>query len=300
MQQLDIFADSRDVMLRNDVLGPLQRRDEAAARAALEQLAGEYPDDGALPAMTVLVRELGHGSTAPLADHAALAIARRYLVEEVVPAARRVLPVHAIQPWLAPCWRSLARRAGCLAFRGAGTDTDTDSHAAPLWLLAHDWAAARESVEGIQSWWRIPSPLMWMAEARYRADGLDAAWPLLAELAWLAPARFVALLPGLGDASLDALRQRFDAQFPGSGEVDDYAWFPAWLLVVKPALAGRLEEARVQRDQAASRAMVLLGEILRREHEGDQHELIGLRQELRRLHAGLFDVYMATRKVQHR
>jgi hypothetical protein len=246
--------------------------------------------------MSVLVCELGRGSTAPFADHAALAIARRYLEDEVMPAARRVLPVHAIQPWLAPCWRSLARRAGTLAFRGA----ETDSHAAPLWLLAGDWAAARESVEGIESWWRIPAPLAWMAEARYRTDGLDAAWPLLAELAWLAPARFVALLPGLGDASLDALRQRFDAQFPGSGEVDDYAWFPAWLLVVKPALAGRLGEARVQRDQAASRAMVLLGEVLRREHEGDQHELIGLRQELRRLHAGLFDAYMATRKVQHR
>jgi hypothetical protein len=79
-----------------------------------------------------------------------------------------------------------------------------------------------------------------------------------------------------------------------------YAWFPAWLMVVKPALAGRLGEARVQRDQAASRAMVLLGEVLRREHEGDQHELIGLRQELRRLHAGPFDAYMATWKVQHR
>jgi hypothetical protein len=46
--------------------------------------------------------------------------------------------------------------------------------------------------------------------------------------------------------------------------------------------------------------MVLLGEILRREREGDRHELVGLRQELSRLHAGLFDAYMATRKVQHR
>jgi hypothetical protein len=44
----------------------------------------------------------------------------------------------------------------------------------------------------------------------------------------------------------------------------------------------------------------LLGEILRREHEGDQHELVNLRQELSRLHAGIFDAYMATRKVQHR
>jgi hypothetical protein len=30
------------------------------------------------------------------------------------------------------------------------------------------------------------------------------------------------------------------------------------------------------------------------------HELVSLRQELSRLYAGLFDAYMATRKVQHR
>ncbi|MGF6301181.1 MULTISPECIES: hypothetical protein [Paraburkholderia] len=102
----------------------------------------------------------------------------------------------------------------------------------PLWLLAGDRAAAIEAVEAIESWSRIPAPLAWMTEARYRAAGLDAAWPLLAQLAWLAPARFVALLPALGDASLDALRQRFDAEFPGTGEVDDYSWFPAWLLLV--------------------------------------------------------------------
>ena len=116
----------------------------------------------------------------------------------------------------------------------------------------------------------------------------------------MAPGRFAALLTKLGDASLDALRRRFDAEFPGSGQQDDYAWFPAWLLVVKPALAGRLGEARVRRDQAASRATALLGEILRREHEGDLRELVSLRQELNRLHAELFGMYMATRRVQYR
>ncbi|NPT62476.1 hypothetical protein [Paraburkholderia elongata] len=296
MQQLDIFADSRDVMLRNDVLEQLQRRDAVSARTALALLAGEYPDDGALPAMSVLVCELESAPTAPFADHAALAIARRHMEDEVVPAARRVLPAQTGHAWLAPCWRALADRAATLAFLHA----DADSHSAPLWLLAGDSAAASDAVEGIESWWRIPAPLAWMTEVRYRTGGLEAAWPLLAELAWLAPLRFAALLPMLRDASLDALRRRFDAEFPGAGEVDDYAWFPAWLLVVKPALAARLGEARVQRDEAASRAMALLGEILRREHEGEQRELVNLRQELSRLHAGLFDAYMATRKVQHR
>ena len=78
VQQLDIFADSRDVMLRNDVLEQLQRRDVTAAQTALERLAGDYPDDDTLPAMTVLVHELARGLTALFADQAALASARRH------------------------------------------------------------------------------------------------------------------------------------------------------------------------------------------------------------------------------
>jgi hypothetical protein len=207
-------------MLRNDVLEPLLRCDAVAAGTALERLASEYPDDGSLPAMSVLVRELEDGSAAPFVDHAEPTHARRHLEDDVVPAARRVLPAQAVQPWLAPRWRALAARAASLAFRG----TEADSHAAPLWLLAGGGAAAIDAVQGIASWWRIPAPLAWMTEARYHTGGLDAAWPLLAELAWLAPARFAALLSGLDDASLDVLRRRFDAEFSSAGEVNDYAY----------------------------------------------------------------------------
>ena len=220
MQQLDIFADSRDVILRNDVVEALQRRDAADARSALGRLADEYPGDDAVPAFDVLVHVLEGESIEFFSDHQALAGARRTLEEEVTPAARRVLPAQFVESWLAPCWCVLARRAASLPFH----PSESDSYAAPLWLRAGEWATAREASERIPSWWRIPAPLAWMTEARYRSEGLDAAWPQFAELAWLAPARFAALLLTLGDASLDALRRRFDAEFPGTGEVDDYAW----------------------------------------------------------------------------
>jgi hypothetical protein len=35
LQQLDIFADSRDVMLRNELLEQLQRRNATAARSTM-------------------------------------------------------------------------------------------------------------------------------------------------------------------------------------------------------------------------------------------------------------------------
>ncbi|WP_244212307.1 hypothetical protein [Paraburkholderia hospita] len=170
-QQLDIFADSRDVVLRNGVFDQLQRRNGAAARAALDQLATESPDDHALSAMTVLVRELEGGSTTPFADHASLAVARRHLEEEVAPAARRVLPAQTVGAWLAPCWSLLAQRAAALPFRSADhqanshSGTQAEIHAVPLWLHAGEWVAASKAVEGIESWWRIPAPLAWMTEA---------------------------------------------------------------------------------------------------------------------------------------
>jgi len=149
MQQLDIFADSRDVVLRNAVLDQLQRRDGDGARAALAQLAADYPDDGALSAMGVLTRELEREPAAPFADHATLVVARRHLEDEVIPAVRRVLPAPTVGAWLAPCWRSLADRAAALAFRGADAGSHGESHAAPLWLRAGEWAVASAAVNSM-------------------------------------------------------------------------------------------------------------------------------------------------------
>ncbi|WP_160109958.1 hypothetical protein [Caballeronia choica] len=40
--QIDIFADSRDLMLRNDVLDALLRHDASAARPTWESLRDDY------------------------------------------------------------------------------------------------------------------------------------------------------------------------------------------------------------------------------------------------------------------
>jgi hypothetical protein len=119
MQQLDIFADSRDVAMRNDVVEQLQLRDAAAAGAALTVLAAEYARDNALPAMTVLVHELENASTLAVTDHTELAVICRHLEHEVSHAAQHVLP----EQYALTCgWqhagvnlRSVPRRCGTVA-----------------------------------------------------------------------------------------------------------------------------------------------------------------------------------------
>ena len=46
--QLDIFEHSRDVMLKNDVVGALERRDATGARSQRTALFREYPDSPCL------------------------------------------------------------------------------------------------------------------------------------------------------------------------------------------------------------------------------------------------------------
>ena len=289
--QLDIFADSHDVMLRNDVLEALQRRHASSARQALQRMADEYPEDDTLVALAILVGELECDATGYFADHGALDVARRALIDEVSPAALSLLGESGGHAWLIPCWRALAERATSLAFRA----DDSDNHAAPLWLRAADWAATIGVIKQIESWRRIPTSLMWMAHARYCSDGLGAAWPLLTELAWLSPGRFASLVTELSDPSLNALRRKFDAQFEGAGQTADLAWFPAWILVEKAALASRIREAQPSRQTSPERATRLLLQILDLERQGSQHDLVERRKALRDLHAGLYAAYLKTR-----
>lgn len=181
--QLDIFDDSRDVMLRNDVLSAMQHHDAVVARNALQVLTHEYPDDAALMALDTLVTALEARCNRPFESHDAALDARETLLSRVHPSACDQMGERRAIVWLAPFWNELAQRAARLPFRTG----QPDAHAAALYLHAGNWQAADAAILRIESWRRIPAPLMWQTVCRYRLEGLEAAWPLLAELAWVAP-----------------------------------------------------------------------------------------------------------------
>ena len=298
-QQLDIFAHSRDVMLRNDVLHALDRRDAPGTRAAWLALAGEFPTDPVLPSLDVLARALEQPCATPLPDHDALACERHRLTNNVASAARQALGTAVAEPWLRPMWHALAARCAGLPFQAARPD----DHAAALWLRGAHWAQAALAVQGIESWRRIPAPLAWMVEARCRLGELDACWALLAELAWLAPGRLDALLRRPIDPLLARLHTAFDRSFEGSsdGGVDDSSaacdlpWFPAWVLTHTPALAPHLALAQPSQHTDAERGMRLVLDLLSLERQGRHNDLVQRRRALRDLHAPLYAAYMSTR-----
>jgi hypothetical protein len=287
-KQLDLFADSRDVMLRNDLAEALVREGASAASAALARLAAEYPDDATLQPAQQMVAALA-ASTTPFADAAAAEKAQSELEHGLTHAARAVLGPAQATPWLRLRWAALARRAAALPWQAG------QPHAAAMWLQAGDWLAAQESVEGIASWRRIPLPLCWAAQATWHRRGQDAAWPLLAELAWLAPRLLAPTAAALRSAPLDKLLRRFEAELDVDSAADDAAWFPAWALIDQPGLAEVLARAEATQDREPERACKSVLALLRLERQGRQHEVVAERRQLRALHETLFACYMKTR-----
>ena len=291
MQQLDIFADSRDRVLLNTLADALVQGNRAASHAAIAALRSEFADDRHLGPATLLIDALDGEALAgdsPVADAAAALAARGPIDTLLHDAARTVLGREAAPHWLTIRWLAVARRARALPFDPACTD----AHAAALWLQGRAWAEAADAVRGIESWRRKPQPLAWMAQATWHLSGPDSAWPLLAELAWLAPRRLQPLLALLPDPRLHKLARKFEDAFDTA---PDWAWWPTWLLVEQPLLATPLDSAQSAAEAAPERGFKFVQSLLRLERQGRHPDIMALRRQLQALQPALFAVYMSTR-----
>jgi hypothetical protein len=286
--QLDLFLDTRDVMLRNDVIAALRERDAVAGNEALAVLRKECPGDPAIASLATLLN--GCAPVRPLRNHDAAADAVCALQETIVPAAQDAFGASEAGGWLAFAWQSMARAAAGLPYDPARPH----AHPAFMFLQAGDWPAARRETAAIPAWRRIPIPLGWMAEARFGESGLDGAWPLLVELAWIDPVRFGALARRLEAPPLRRLLNDFELGFESGGE-EDLAWLPAWALVVEPGLARILRETQICNDTASERAARLVMDLLILERQGRHGDLVDRRKRLRDLNPALFAHYMSTR-----
>ncbi len=91
LAQLDIFADSRETMLRNDVLRALEGHDAAGAQQALLVFRGEYPDDAGFEPLQRLTDYASREPGARFSSHADLQHACAEVSHLIEPAARLVL-----------------------------------------------------------------------------------------------------------------------------------------------------------------------------------------------------------------
>jgi hypothetical protein len=293
--QLDLFLDSRAVMLANDAVGALAARDAAQAGVALERLQSEAPDHPALPAFRTSVRGLAEWRR-PGADPQAILAAVRWLEDEVAPAARQVLG-DAAPAFVVEFFREMAQDARGVAYEPA----HAQAHRAALCLRCGEWAEAEEAATAIPGATRRADPLQWLTVARYRRHGLAAARPTLFALGWHAPHRLAAVRAALADELLEREWRAFEraCEWESVAEAELPAWFPAWFLVEHPVAGKELGDIAFPDSPPASAARLLVA-LFALERRGDQRRLPGERERLRRLNPELFALYMARREVQYR
>ena len=287
--QLDLFMHGRNIMLQNDVAAALRERDAVAGRQALSVFAAEFPDQEILTSLTTLLHKLD-APAQRFENHHAVSDTLHTMNTEVVAAAYRVFGNKDAEAWLAPVWLSLANAAAGLSFDVEKPNT----HAAYLLLQGGDWAAAEAAVAGIASWRRMPATLAWMAEARFYQGGLEHAWHLLTELAWIDARTFSRLARQLKAPSLHKLLKDFDVALEDDAD-PDRAWFPAWLLIAKPAMAVVMRETQTCNNHAPEQLARLTMELLILEKQGRHADIVAQRKKLRNLHAGLYAFYMSSR-----
>jgi hypothetical protein len=294
--QLDLFLDSRAVILANEVINALLARDAARAAACRDRLREEEPGHHALGELDTLSRALAEWP--PLTSTPAeIAEAVRHLETEVQPAARRALGEHVDQ-FMLLFWRSLALAAKAHPY----DEAFPESHCSALQLRSGDARAALAAAQSIPDWPKLANALHWIAVARYRLEGPDACRPPLFLLAWRAPDRLPKIFAELNDALLDNDWRAFDAacDWLDGDDANRVAWFPACFLLEHPSLRIDSETAAHAAPIPPAQAYLCVERLLDLEKRGYSRALLSARARLREIAPDLFALYMARRTVNHR
>jgi len=286
--QLDIFADSRDVMLRNGIAEAFWAVDFDLAGERIKALAAEFPGDWLLPPASTL-QEVGDLIPQRVESHAVAAALVERCSKEIARAAGMVLGPKGEEWMRHRVWARLAAAVSDLPFDPRWPA----AFSADIWLRAGELDLASSSVERIPSWRSIPLPLRWKILATVRAGGLDQAWSWLFELAWMAPEMLGQTIGELGDPLLVGLADVADRIFEGADGA--MCWLPACALITEPALAVIAAGARPAKETDATRAYACVCALLSLERQGRQREVAEQRKRLRGLSEGVFREYMRNR-----
>lgn len=292
--QLDLFLDSRSVVLANEAASALLARDaERSARcvAELRSLAPDYPS---LESFEILAHALAEWRQPP-GDVEQIISAIETLELVLAPAAKQALGPAATQ-MLDAFFRDLAQASHGLPYDRARAK----AHEAWLRLRCGDWAGAEAAALSIPRVAKVPDALHWLTVARYRQRGLAAARPTLFALACHEPQRLAAVVGELSDELLERDLRRFEGACEWADvEANELAaWFPAWYVLEHPATGKDVADLELP-SRAPAKAAKLLVRIFELERQADWRALVALREELRQLSSDLFTLYMAPRVVRY-
>jgi hypothetical protein len=289
--QLDLFLDSRDVVLANDAIEALIAGEAARADEAIERLQCEQPQHHALGSLRRLLRELLEPSGS-LDDATGVAAAAERLECEVARAARDALGQRAGE-FLAQLWIGLAQAPGAQTY----APRLPQAYRASLYLHCDRPDAAIEAAAAVPAWETNCDALRWLAIGSFRVGDVARGLEATMRLALIAPPQLPAVMKQIHGELLEREYAAFQARCDWlAGDSTAAAWFPAWYLIEHPGADLGLHSDNLP-DTPASRAATLLTGLLTLERRGHSAQPISARRRLRELVLDLFDLYMARRRV---
>lgn len=278
MKQYDLFLDGRSVRLSNALRFAIRDGDSEEAEIAYRELCDFEPSHQWLPHARTLVAAL-RASVPTNVDEALAELPR--LEHEWTPAARAILGNDSSR-MLARFWR----RLGDLLMEEPFDPGQHDRHASYAYLKCEDWNCVDRCVRGVPDYPDHPVLLSRIAFALGRQGRWAEAASHWFELCWSAPDRFQSLMDR-GEIDDALLCAAWDSALDRDVEPRIApCWFPAWMLIHEPVIAGLIPKpAAIDSPRAAFAALQALT-------VGDGMN-VGLRRQLQRHHPGLLKCFLA-------
>lgn len=281
--QLDLFLDSAQSAAANALVDALTARDACEARKALERLVRINREHGERFHAARLISALEE----PAPEGPGQALERLERMErEWVPAASALLGARR-RDFLAPLWRDIGRGLEPMPF----DPTNPGRHASRAFREGLDWERMRRSVLAVPGHENAPVLIARLAEAHWRLRDRSMAIESWFALCRVAPEEFERLIeaPDFPDWALRTAWRVAAEQDPEPEMTRE--WFPAWMLIEEPGLAGVLAPRGTGDDP--SRAFDALAALLA--HPEPDERGIELRRSLQAIHPGLLQRFLASR-----
>ena len=281
--QLDLFIDSKQTAAVNALVDALTACHASEARGAIERLVQINRDHGQRFHAAKLISAL----EAPSPDGPERGVERLERMErEWVPAAFALLGTRR-RDFLAPLWRDIGRALDPAPFDPG----NPEHHASRAYREGLDWERMQRSVVAVPDDESEPVLLTRLAEAYWRLRDRAKAIESWFALCRLAPEAFEQLIEASDFPDWSLQNAWRLAQEQALEHEMTPAWFPAWMLLEEPGLAGVL--APLHADDEPSRAFDLVVALL--SHSDLDERGIEFRRSLQDIHPGLLELFLAKR-----
>ena len=281
--QLDLFIDSAQIAAVNALVDALTARDANGAHRALERLVQINCDHGQRVHAAKLISAL----EAPAPEGPEQGVERLEWIEREWGSAASALLGARRRDFLAALWRDIGRALGPAPFNPASPER----HASRAYREGLDWERMRRSVLAVPGYENEPVLLARLAEAHWRLRDRARAIESWLALCRLAPEAFGQLIEASDFPDWSVQNAWRVAQEQALEQEMTPAWFPAWILLEEPGLAGVLAPRHA--DDEPSRAFDLVIALL--SHPDHDERGIELRRSLQNIHPGVLERFLAKR-----